>query len=347
VGPLVSIVTPVYNEEKYLGECIESVLSQTYRNWEYTILDNCSLDSSCKIARQYAAKDLRIHVVQNREFLPAIRNHNAALGLMSAESKYCKMIFADDWLFPECIERMVSVGDAHPSVGIVGAYGLQNTKVMWTGLPYPSFHVPGREVVRQHFRDPHFELGAPSSLLLRSDLVRKCKPFYNEGNLHADIEAIIVHLKEWDFGFVHQVLCAYRERPESISSAASEMTTYKGALLRHLVAHGPAFLSSEEFEECLEQSVDDYYNFLAVNWMFGREALFWEYHKSTLNEIGVGFSKARLARALALRSCRAALNPMETFAKIKTNRKERSIRSETPARYAEIDSVLHQRGRAR
>ena len=50
--PLVSVVTPVYNGEKYLEECIESVLNQTYKNWEYIILNNCSTDRTLEIAEQ-------------------------------------------------------------------------------------------------------------------------------------------------------------------------------------------------------------------------------------------------------------------------------------------------------
>src|SRR5258708_32012111 len=78
-SPLVSIVTPMHNEAEYLAECIESVLAQTYQNWDYTIVDNCSTDGSAEIAHRYAERDRRIHVSQNRELLPVIPNHNAAL----------------------------------------------------------------------------------------------------------------------------------------------------------------------------------------------------------------------------------------------------------------------------
>ena len=51
--PLVSVVTPVYNGAEYLVECIESVVNQTYANWEYVIVDNCSTDDTLAIARRY------------------------------------------------------------------------------------------------------------------------------------------------------------------------------------------------------------------------------------------------------------------------------------------------------
>ena len=56
-SPLVSIVTPVYNGEAYLEECIESVLAQTYTHWEYIIVNNCSTDNTLDIARRYESKD--------------------------------------------------------------------------------------------------------------------------------------------------------------------------------------------------------------------------------------------------------------------------------------------------
>ena len=106
-NPLVSVITPVYNAEPYLKACIESVLSQTYENIEYLIVDNCSTDSSLEIANHYAQIDKRIRVVQNTEFLSIMPNWNHAMRSMVPESRYCKVVHADDWLYPECIEKMV------------------------------------------------------------------------------------------------------------------------------------------------------------------------------------------------------------------------------------------------
>src|SRR5258708_13357028 len=76
--PLVSIVTPVYNGEQYLSECIESVLSQTYTHWDYVIVNNCSTDRTPDIAREYAARDARIRIHSNETFLRVIENYNIA-----------------------------------------------------------------------------------------------------------------------------------------------------------------------------------------------------------------------------------------------------------------------------
>src|SRR6266581_1256369 len=82
--PLVSLVTPVYNGEKYLAECIESVLVQTYQNWEYIIVNNCSTDRSREIAEGYAKQDARIRIHTNQKFVGMIQNHNIAFRQISS-----------------------------------------------------------------------------------------------------------------------------------------------------------------------------------------------------------------------------------------------------------------------
>jgi glycosyltransferase involved in cell wall biosynthesis len=135
-GPLVSVVTPVHNGERYLRECIESVLAQTYEHLDYTIVNNCSTDRTLDIAYKYADRDPRIRVYSNEISSRVIESHNVAFRQISPQSKYCKVVHVDDWLFPDCLEKMVGLAEDHPSVAIVGAYGLSGTKVAWAGLPY-------------------------------------------------------------------------------------------------------------------------------------------------------------------------------------------------------------------
>ena len=118
-GPLVSVVTPVFNGEPFLAECIESVLAQTYKKFEYIIVNNCSTDGSVDVARKYAGKDSRIRVHSNQKFVGVIENHNTAFGLMASDAKYCKVVSADDFIFPECLERMVQSGREEP----IGRHG--------------------------------------------------------------------------------------------------------------------------------------------------------------------------------------------------------------------------------
>jgi glycosyltransferase involved in cell wall biosynthesis len=328
--PLVSIVTPVYNDAAFLAECIESVMAQTYQNWDYTIVNNCSTDGSAEIARRYAAKDPRIKVYDNQEFLHALPNHNCALRQISPQSKYCKIVFSDDWIFPQCIAQMVELAEAHPSIGIVGAYGLQGHEVLWSGLPYPCALISGREVCRRLFLDGLYVFGTATSLLYRSDLVRSHDPFYNEANVHADMEVCLALLDACDFGFVHQLLTFKRVWRGSISTFSDDIYTLMAGNLQGLVTYGPKFLNSAEFTACMDAYLSAYYNFLSVSLLRGRRVHeFWEYHKQRLKEAGVEFSRIRLARATLRRISRALLNPYETLEKLCKDRDPHSSEAES------------------
>ena len=311
--PLVSIVTPAYNEEEYLSACIESVLAQTYPHWDYTIINNRSNDKTLEIAQAYAARDPRIRVCTNGTFVPALANFNAAFRQISPASKYCKMVLADDWIFPECLERMVAVMEEHPSVGIVGAYGMANRLVLWMGLPYPSHIVSGREICRQRLLGSPYVFGSPTSVLFRSDLVRSHDPFYNESNVAADSEACFELLKDCDFGFVHQILTFSRDdRPNSRLKESRELNTSAPSILRELVVYGPHYLTPEEYRDRLKLTVSKYYDFLAVSVLQRRSKDFWDYHKRKLEEEGIGFSRTRLARSFVGRVANRFLEAFRT-----------------------------------
>jgi glycosyltransferase involved in cell wall biosynthesis len=313
VSPLVSIVTPVYSNAEHLEECIESVLAQTYTNWDYTIVDNCSTDGSAQIAHRFAEKDPRIRVRENKQFLSILENHNAALRYISPASRYCKVVFGDDWIFPECLERMVSLAEKHPSVGIVGAYALEGTKVRWTGLPYSSHVVSGREICREHLLRDLFVFGSANSILYRADLVRSRDAFYNETHMNADDEACFELLKNCDFGFVHQVLTFTRVRPGSMSVISRNLQTSFPGFLYILLTHGRDYLTPEEYEARLDRHVREYYKFLGKSFIFNHDTKFWDYHKTQLAESGMGFSHARLVKETLEMLLAALLNPKDSI----------------------------------
>jgi len=298
-SPLVSIVTPAYNEEKYIAECVESVLAQSYSNWEYTIINNCSDDGTLAVAQKYAAADPRIRIISNGTLLPAVANFNHALRQISSSSRYCKMVLADDWMFPECLERMVAVMEKHPSMGIVGAYGLKGEVVLWQGLPYPSDVVTGREICRQRLLGGPYVFGSPTSVLFRADLVRARDPFFNESNLHAaDSEVCFELLNGSDFGFVHQILTFSRERKVSLLQASRELNASAADILHEIIAYGPHYLTPDEVSQCRDATLSKYYDFLATSFLQGRNKSFWDYHKGKLKENGIRFSYTSVAGAL-------------------------------------------------
>src|SRR5581483_4652425 len=315
--PLVSIVTPAYNEEEYLAECIESVLSQTYQNWDYTIVDNCSTDRSLEIARNYAARDSRIRICENNRFLEMLPNHNVAVRQISSRSKYCKVILADDWIFPQCLEKMVAVAEAYPSVGIVSAYERFGQQIRLTGLAPETTLVAGREACRLFLLEKLSLFGSQTSVLYRADLVRGRDPFYLETEQYADFEVCFALLSNSDLGFVHEVLTFSRPRPASVGAISADMGASYGSLLSMLFTYGNPCLSREEFEECLARRLSQYYNFLGRRLLVDRDSKFWSYHKRTFARLGLEFNRARLAWAAAEQLCGFIFNPKATMASIR------------------------------
>jgi glycosyltransferase involved in cell wall biosynthesis len=214
--PLISVLTPVYNGERYLAECIESVRAQTRTDWEYIVVDNCSQDGSADLAERYAAIDARIRVVRCDEFVNVHRSFSRSARLMHPHSRYCKFVCADDWMYPECLERMVSVAERHSTVGVVSSYHLHGKHLGHGGfIPYTDEVVPGKEVIRIKLLENEYLIGSPSQLLYRADLVRRTDPFFDESFWHSDIHAAFRTLLECDLGFVHQVLTYTRLHPEA------------------------------------------------------------------------------------------------------------------------------------
>ena len=316
--PLVSVVTPVYNGAAYLEHCIRSVLAQHYQHWEYIIVDNCSSDRTPQIADAHADRDPRIRVYRTDAVLPIMKNWNHALRQLSPESKYCKVVHADDWLFPQCLTQMVEVAENYPSVGLVGAYSLAGDRVVCDRFPYPSSFVPGGEVCRLTLLDRVNPFWSPSSLLVRSDIIRGNSTYYDEteGRLHADVEACFETLRQADFGFVHQVLTFVRQHEDSMTAtAAKPLNTHILAKLDLLTRYGPEFLSSRELHTQLKIRFKIYYKFLVDSLFQGRDAAFWQYHKRALRQMGYALKSHQLFFAAMEAMVRSPASMLAVFFK--------------------------------
>jgi glycosyltransferase involved in cell wall biosynthesis len=115
--PRVSIILPVYNGENYVRYAIESVLAQTYKDFELVILDNASMDATEQLCRCYAERDDRIQYTRHARNLGASKNH--ILGFQMARGEYVKHIAHDDVWEPTLLEKSVKVLDDHPGAILV------------------------------------------------------------------------------------------------------------------------------------------------------------------------------------------------------------------------------------
>ena len=104
--PLVSVIMPVYNGEKFVGEAIESVVNQTYKNWEIIIVDDGSTDNSKKIIDQYLT-DSRIHYIKHskNQGIPSARN----TGIKASQGDFIAFLDQDDIWFPKKLEKQIAI----------------------------------------------------------------------------------------------------------------------------------------------------------------------------------------------------------------------------------------------
>ena len=324
--PLVSVLTPVYNGEEYLADCIESVLAQDYGELEYKIVNNCSTDGTLEIAQSYAKKDRRIEVRTNSTFVSAIENHNIAFGLVTPQCKYCKVVSADDWITPDCVSKMVQFAEAHPAVGIVGCYQRSGDSVKWQGLPRAVSVLTGREAGRLGLLKGIHVLGTPTSVLYRADLLRMCKSFFPHTRCYADTSACYESFQHCDFGFLHEVLAVERVHPEQWSAAMDKLDAGSIGYLDVLLQYGPQYLDAAEFVDRKKEVFDAYYRGLGGSVLKLKDREFWNFHQSRLGEMGCELAWARIATATIKEAIVEAKNPVAAVRKILAVMKEKAVR---------------------
>jgi glycosyltransferase involved in cell wall biosynthesis len=317
---LVSVVTPFYNTRPYLAQCLESVRAQSYDHWEHILVDNVSTDGSTEIAEEYAAAEKRARLVRNPAFLTQIENYNHALRQISPDSRYCKIVEADNRIFPHCLEEMVRLADANPSVGIVEACHLAGGQVRLDWLPPEITVLPGREACRfQLLHHPDRSIfGPPTSHLFRSSLVLGRDPFYDAGSVLEDHEVLFDLLKSSDFGFVHQVLSYVRmdNANESVTRTISDFGPYLLHALIALKRYGPFYLDANEYEQRLKAISSRYFRLLGRGFLRRRSSPFWEYHKAGLRTIGIELTPLMLSRYALMAAAGLLLEPKRVIGRI-------------------------------
>ena len=181
-----SIIVPIYKVEKYLEQCVESIIAQTYGNWELILVDDGSPDQSGRIADQYASQDSRILVIHKENGgLSDARN----AGLEVATGDYITLVDSDDYIHPQMLELMLqAAGDGEEDVVICGyemVYEGQTPKIQKFELSGVE-RIDGREIQQVYFKQSDQRLTytvAWGKLYRRScfDAIR-----YPKGKLHED-----------------------------------------------------------------------------------------------------------------------------------------------------------------
>lgn len=189
--PLVSICIPTYNSAEFLMETVNSILGQSFTDYELIMVDNASEDDTGGLIA--SIRDPRLRFYQNVKNVGSRENHNVCLGY--ATGKYIKFFGSDDVMFSGILQKMVDVLEAHPQVGLVTFNPMISTedlKPRYCRHHYPGL-ARGRDVVNACLDRAFNFLGGPSDVMFRRELI---------GSLRFDS-----HYKWWpDFRFFCQFL---------------------------------------------------------------------------------------------------------------------------------------------
>ena len=286
--PLVSVLTPVHNGAAHIEECIASVLRQTYSSWTYTVVDNASTDGTPELVERQAREDPRVRLLRFEEHVDANENHNRAFACLEPGAVYCKIVQADDWLYPDCLERMVETAESADAIGVVGSFWLREARVGGVGMSEWGGRVSGLEVLRRALLGGPYVTGAPTATLLRAELVRRRRPFWNVDLWHADTDALYWLLTQSDFGYVRQVLTFSRRQPGARSALSSRINTYGPENILLLLRYGPVALEPAEYRRRLRFELRRY-----LSWQIRQvakpsrvaDAAFFEYHRRAIGQV--------------------------------------------------------------
>ncbi|MEZ5409104.1 MAG: glycosyltransferase family 2 protein [Acidimicrobiales bacterium] len=233
VAPDVSVCIPAYRAEPHLRSSIESVLAQTFADWELVIVDNASSDRTGEIARSYG--DPRIVVHTNPSTVPLADNWNLAVTL--CRGRLVKLLPADDEIRPECLELQVKAIDGHPGTALVACRrDLVDTAgrvlVPERGLRRLAGRHGPDEVIREIFRSGINPLGEPGAWLFRRADFDRVGGFASDQVGALDLELATRLLRCGDLYGLTESLALFRVRGDSWTarSVRSQLSDHRHVL---------------------------------------------------------------------------------------------------------------------
>lgn len=221
--PKVSVVIPVYNRARYVGETIESVLSQTYQDFELIAVDDGSTDDSRKVLESFGNR-VRILEHPNREN----RGQSAAInrGIAAARGEHVGMLDSDDLWLPRKLETQVAYLDSHPEIGLV--YG-NGRGIDHQGRKLYDIYAPGHVELSDPGRvlmDCYFLL--PNNSLVRRSVLQQAGSFDESLRAAQDHDMAIRIAELTKLAYIDEEVFCYRRHPDSISRRNADMRWRNG-----------------------------------------------------------------------------------------------------------------------
>jgi glycosyltransferase involved in cell wall biosynthesis len=223
---------PAYNAERWIREAIDSVLEQSYTNFELVVSNNASTDGTADIARSYDDPRIRVETTATR--IGPVSNHNRSVALSTGE--YVKFLHADDMLMPTCLEEMTSLALEDPSVGLVfaGREVLLDDPSNEADLDWSRVHgrlherlgdlAPlndGRALFRQVLGAgiEFNSIGEPSAVLASRACLAEVGLFSPRLRQIADLDLWLRIMLSYRVGYHSQALSIYRHHGQSVTAA--------------------------------------------------------------------------------------------------------------------------------
>lgn len=166
-NPKVSVLIPAYNYAQYLPEAIESVLAQTYSDFELIIVDNCSTDNTEDIVQKYSIQDQRIQYIKNQENIGMFRNYNQAL--LYAKGDYIKFLNADDLLYPHALRSFLDIFENYPNVSLVTSHKKHIGLREFIGYQELLGEIDGQFVISSVLKNGNW-IGEPTTVMFKKEL---------------------------------------------------------------------------------------------------------------------------------------------------------------------------------
>jgi len=178
--PLITVAIPVFNGEKEIADAIQSVLNQTYLDFELVVIDDCSTDQTLNVARSFS--DPRIRIMENEVNLGYIGNFNRTVN--EAKGMYLKILCHDDVIVPNCLEMQIEpfIGgrgeDIAISTGLKKVVNNKRVEVLKPqGLKGSTRYVDGNSVIRKCVRAGRNLIGETSVTLVKTEDLRNIGSF--------------------------------------------------------------------------------------------------------------------------------------------------------------------------
>jgi len=209
--PAISVIMPVYNAEAYLHEAIESILNQTFADFEFIIIDDCSTDESYEIIKKYAKLDRRIVVLRNYENLKLSKTLNKAIKI--SKGKYVARMDADDISMPDRLKKQFDYMENNSEIGISGGT-MQIIDFEGKVTGKRKYHMKDKDIRKNIFRYSPF---SHPLIIIRKAVLSKAG-FYNQDyNPAEDYEFYFRVGKYAKFGNLEDFLLKYRVHKNSMT----------------------------------------------------------------------------------------------------------------------------------